>query len=82
MTSFVARTSIDCHNAYELSEWWKQVLGYVDDADPNLRATRSAWSWTRAPGAGWVVLADPEANEFCILRSDDEKTATPASAGG
>ena len=24
------------------------------------------------PGTGWVVLADPEGNEFCILRSDAE----------
>lgn len=24
-------------------------------------------------GTGWVVLADPEGNEFCILRSDAEK---------
>lgn len=24
------------------------------------------------PGSGWVVLADPEGNEFCILRSDAE----------
>jgi predicted enzyme related to lactoylglutathione lyase len=24
-------------------------------------------------GRGWVVLADPEANEFCILRSDAER---------
>ena len=23
-------------------------------------------------GTGWVVLADPEGNEFCILRSNDE----------
>ncbi|MCY1139924.1 VOC family protein [Actinoplanes sp. Pm04-4] len=26
-------------------------------------------------GAGWVVLADPEGNEFCILRSDAERAA-------
>lgn len=25
-----------------------------------------------ADGTGWVVLADPEGNEFCILRSDAE----------
>lgn len=25
-----------------------------------------------AGGAGWIVLADPEGNEFCILRSDAE----------
>lgn len=24
------------------------------------------------PGTGWVVLADPEGNEFCILRSRQE----------
>jgi predicted enzyme related to lactoylglutathione lyase len=24
-------------------------------------------------GPGWVVLADPEGNEFCILRSDAER---------
>jgi predicted enzyme related to lactoylglutathione lyase len=27
-------------------------------------------------GTGWMVLADPEGNEFCILRSDAEVTAT------
>jgi hypothetical protein len=26
-------------------------------------------------GTGWVVLADPEGNEFCILRSDAEVEA-------
>jgi hypothetical protein len=23
----------------------------------------------RGPGTGWVLLGDPEGNEFCILRS-------------
>jgi hypothetical protein len=27
-------------------------------------------------GSGWVVLADPEGNEFCILRSEAEVAAT------
>jgi Glyoxalase-like domain len=26
-------------------------------------------------GSGWVVLADPEGNELCILRSDAERAA-------
>jgi hypothetical protein len=26
-------------------------------------------------GTGWVVLADPEGNEFCILRSETEVAA-------
>jgi Glyoxalase-like domain len=29
----------------------------------------------RSDGTGWVVLADPEGNEFCILRSDAELAA-------
>ena len=36
MTSRISHTTIDCRNAYELSEWWKQVLGYADiPDDPN-----------------------------------------------
>lgn len=26
-------------------------------------------------GAGWAVLADPEGNEFCVLRSDADRAA-------
>ncbi len=29
-------------------------------------------------GSGWVVLADPEGNEFCILRSAAERETQPA----
>ena len=127
MTAFVSHTTIDCHNAYELSEWWKAVLGYVDlDGDQNLPGheeclihdpetghrllfievpddkvvknrlhldlrprTASRDEEVEAvlahgatlvadlrgkygPGTGWVVLADPEGNEFCMLRSEAE----------
>ncbi len=130
MTSFISHTTIDCRNAYELSQWWKPVLGYVDlPDDPNepgheecairdpetghellflevpdeksvknrlhfdlrprdrsrdeevervlehgatqLNDMRGAFG----PGTGWVVLADPEGNEFCILRSLAELAA-------
>jgi hypothetical protein len=132
MTSFVAHTTIDCGNAYELSEWWKQLLGYVDLADdPNLPGhteclIRDPESGHRVlfievpepksvknrvhfdlrprtgsrddevervrglgavevadlrgehgPGTGWVVFADPEGNEFCILRSEAEAAGRP-----
>jgi catechol 2,3-dioxygenase-like lactoylglutathione lyase family enzyme len=130
MTAFVSHTTIDCRNAYELSEWWKPVLGYVDiEGDPNLPGheecmirdpetghqllfievpdakagknrlhldlrPRSAprdeeletllahgatvvadHRGKYGPGSGWVVLADPEGNEFCILRSEAEIAA-------
>lgn len=29
----------------------------------------------RPDGSGWIVLADPEGNEFCILRSDAERAS-------
>ena len=132
MTAFISHTTIDCANAYELSEWWKPVLGYVDlDGDPNLpgheecmirhpetghallfievpdvksvknrihfdlrpaEGTRDeelerllAHGATQVadhrgqygPGTGWVILADPEGNEFCILRGDAERAANP-----
>ena len=43
---------------------------------------RSRWPTTAgstAPAPGWVVLADPEGNEFCILRSLAEREAAPGS---
>jgi hypothetical protein len=27
-------------------------------------------------GTGWVVMHDPEGNEFCVLRSQEERAAT------
>lgn len=130
MTARVAATTIDCHDAYALSEWWKEVLDYVDlDGDPNLPGHEECLIVSRdgshrllfievpddkvvknrmhldlepvegtrddelarllahgatqladlrgrsGPGTGWVVLADPEGNEFCILRSAAEREA-------
>ena len=127
MTCFVSHTTIDCRNAYELSEWWKRLLGYRDvEGDPNepgheecmildpetghsilfievpeaktvknrlhfdlrprtgsqeeevervrgLPATEVAdHRGQHGPGTGWVVFADPEGNEFCILRGQAE----------
>lgn len=127
MTSYISHTTVDCADAFELSEWWKPVLGYTDlPDDPNepgheecmivdpesghrvlfievperksvknrLHFDLRPRSGTRdeevdrllrygatqvadhrgihGPGTGWVVLADPEGNEFCILRSESE----------
>jgi hypothetical protein len=135
MTSSISFVAVDCRNAYELSEWWKPVLGYVDMADdpnepghaecvirhpdeaavrlifievpegktlknrlhldlrPEDPATRDQevarvlalgakqYDDRRTPqGAGWVVLTDPEGNEFCILRSLNEIHADTGTA--
>ena len=34
----------------------------------------------RPDGTGWAVLADPEGNEFCVLRSAAERDATSPTA--
>lgn len=126
MVSRVSHTTIDCANAFALSEWWKGVLDYADiPGDPNeagheecmivdpisshrllfietgdekvaknrvhldlvptdrsrddevervvsLGAQRVA-DLRRPDGTGWAVLCDPEGNEFCVLRSEDER---------
>ncbi|MFI2611348.1 VOC family protein [Kitasatospora sp. NPDC018619] len=33
----------------------------------------------RPDGTGWVTLADPEGNEFCVERSEAERVATGAA---
>ena len=136
MTSRVAHTTIDCHDAYALSQWWKGVLDYGDvDGDPNLPGHDECMIVSPdgshrllfievpegksvknrlhldlepvegarddelarllghgavevedhrgqyGPGTGWVVLADPEGNEFCILRNLAEREGA-ASADG
>lgn len=36
MVPRVSHTTVNCENAFELSEWWKHVLEYVDlEGDPN-----------------------------------------------
>lgn len=131
MTSRVSHTSVDCRNAYELSEWWRDLLGYEDiPGDPNLPGHEECMIRSgpdghqilfievpdpktvknrlhfdlrptdrtqdqeyerllgvgatlvadhrgiHGPGSGWYTMADPEGNEFCILRSDAELAAT------
>ena len=49
MTVLVSHTTIDCHDAYVLSEWWKQLLGYTDiPGDPN------------EPGDKECMIIDPD----------------------
>ncbi|TYB97316.1 VOC family protein [Micromonospora sp. WP24] len=33
----------------------------------------------RPDGSGWVLLADPEGNEFCVVRSAAERAASAAA---
>jgi hypothetical protein len=45
-----------------------------DEVDRVLALGASQIADLRRPdGSGWVTLADPEGNEFCIVRSDEER---------
>ena len=127
MACFVSHTTVDCLDAYALSEWWKPVLGFTDvPGDPNepgheeclildpvsgyrllfievpdptpgkprihldvrprertqadeVEALLQHGATLHADhrgiyghGSGWVTLADPEGNLFCVLRSEAE----------
>ena len=128
MVSFVSHTTVDATDAYVLSRWWEQVLGYREDpADPNepgheeclivspdgrhrvlfvevpeakqgknrihfdLRPVEGSRDdeierliglgakplddLRKPDGSGWMVFEDPEGNEFCLLRSEQETGA-------
>lgn len=128
MVALLSHTTVNCSDAFGLSEWWKQVLGYVDvDDDPNevgdeecmildphgdhrllfievddLQSVPGRIHFDLAPceggrddevarilalgastvadrrsadGTGWVTLADPAGNHFCVVRGE------PRSAG-
>ncbi len=65
MASRVSHTSINCTNAFELSEWWKQLLGYTDmPGDPN------------ETGDEECTIIDPETGHqllFCEVESLQER---------
>ena len=125
MVSRVSHTTFDCHDAFAVSTFWKQVLGYEDvPGDPNEPVDEECMiigpgeptllfaevpegkqaknrvlldleptdrrrddeiervialgaaplhDLRKEDGSGWLVLADPEGNEFCILRSREER---------
>ena len=86
MTSRVSHTSIDCHNAYELSEWWKQVLGYEDiPDDPNEPGHEECMIRSGAGGHHILFIEVPEAKSVknrihFDLRSIDVRRTRSTSA--
>lgn len=128
MTALISHTTFDCHDAYALSVFWGNVLGFAQDVDnpdepgdeecmifspdgtqrllfievPEAKQVKNRLHLDLVPadgardeelarllelgartiddrrlpdGSGWVVLGDPEGNEFCILRSEAERAS-------
>lgn len=56
MSAFVSHTTIDCRDAYALSEWWRVALDYVmDPEDPN------------EPGHEECPISDPESGHTLLF---------------
>ena len=63
MTSCVLHTTVDCHDAYELSEWWKRLLGYVDvEGDPNEPGHEECMILDRDTGHSILLIEVPDAD--------------------
>ena len=78
MASFISHTTIDCLDAYALSEWWKPVLGYVDiDGDPNLPGHEECM--IRDPETGHQVLFIEVPDAGARRRTDPLRRAARAS---
>lgn len=61
MTSFISHTSVDCADAYALSEWWKSLLGYVDvDDDPNEPGHEECMILSPVTGHSLLFIEVPE----------------------
>ncbi len=56
---------VDAVDPNRLARWWAEVLEYRLLSEAARRADVG-----QPPGAAWVVLADPEGNEFCVLPPD------------
>ena len=64
MTCLVSHTTVDCRNAYELSEWWKALLGYQDvDGDPNEPGHEECMILDPASGHHILFIEVPEAKD-------------------
>ena len=128
MASLISHTTVNTLDAYTLSCWWRDLLGWTDvPGDPNepgheecmivdpatgrmvlfievdeLQPKEGRFHFDLMPtdrtrdeeiqrvlelgarqvadrrnpdGTGWMVLADPDGNQFCVIRSAEERAA-------
>lgn len=62
MTAYISHTSVDCANAFELAEWWKEVLGYSDvPGDPN------------EPGEVECMIVSPRGHRLLFIEVPERK---------
>jgi hypothetical protein len=68
MTSKFTDLAIDCGDPNGLARFWCSVLDYeVQDEDDGIVTIGARHADVGQGDESWVVLADPEGNEFCVL---------------
>lgn len=74
MASRTSNFCIDAADPYAQTLWWAKVLDDFDfDEDGEEDGSLGMEEWgLEGPDGRWAVLADPEANEFCVLTRGDE----------
>ena len=74
MTSRVSHTTIDCHDAFALSEWWKGVLDYVDiEGDPNLPGHEECMILSRDGSHRLLFIEVPDWDGLAITYVQDKR---------
>ncbi|HZC61786.1 MAG TPA: VOC family protein [Streptosporangiaceae bacterium] len=66
MSSAILNITFDCADPRALARFWGHGLGATIVSD-------------RRPEFGWVILADPEGNEFCVEISVGELESAQAA---
>lgn len=65
MACYLSHTTVNCRNAYDLSEWWKQLLDYTDvPGDPN------------EPGHDHCMIIDPDTDQRLLFVEVPDSSAT------
>ncbi|MER7420158.1 VOC family protein [Micromonospora peucetia] len=67
--------SFDCHDTYALAGFAGRTREQEVERALGLGAVLVS-DRRHADSSGWVVLADPEGNEFCVLRGAAERAGT------
>jgi catechol 2,3-dioxygenase-like lactoylglutathione lyase family enzyme len=83
MTSRLTEVIVDCHDLDRAADFWCAVLGYQRGKGGEGWLSVAAWAQEGGPAdeqlrasavppvLAFVVIADPEGNEFCVMPAPD-----------
>jgi hypothetical protein len=75
VSSAICNITFDCADPSALARFWGQVTGLPVIEEPQLVQLGATVVSDQRPDIGWVIMADPEGNEFCVEMSRAELDA-------